>query len=241
MSDSNEMDELLGAYALDAVSDDERRAVEEYLLANPRARAEVQSHREVATMLAWSGMDAPDGLWDRIASRLEGSEIEPAARLDNVLPMRSRRRSWVRTAGAWAIATAAAAAIAVIAVRVSDDPPSPQSADPVAEVFKNPGSVLANLTSTTDPTLTVHAAIDPDGHGWLQAGSLPALPASRTYQLWGQVEGRDALISLGVLGAAPGDAAFTVEGRVTLLAITEEVTGGVVSSSNPAVVAGAPA
>ena len=37
------IDELLGAYALDAVDDDERRQVEEYLRTNPRARAEVEA------------------------------------------------------------------------------------------------------------------------------------------------------------------------------------------------------
>ena len=66
-------------YALDAVDDDERRAVEDYLAANPRARAEVQQHREVATMLAWSGMDAPEGLWDRIVDSLDAHEERPDA------------------------------------------------------------------------------------------------------------------------------------------------------------------
>ena len=52
---TEEIEELLGAYALDAVDDDERRVVEGYLATNPRARAEVQQHREVATMLAFTG------------------------------------------------------------------------------------------------------------------------------------------------------------------------------------------
>jgi anti-sigma factor RsiW len=56
----NELDELLGAYALDAVSDEERQAIEEYLLVDPRARQEVAEHREVATLLAWTGTAAPD-------------------------------------------------------------------------------------------------------------------------------------------------------------------------------------
>ncbi len=53
-----ELDDLLGAYALDAVSPDEARRVEDYLAVNPKAAAEVREHREVATMLAFTGMDA---------------------------------------------------------------------------------------------------------------------------------------------------------------------------------------
>ena len=64
----DDIEELLGAYALDAVDDDERRLVEAYLATNPRARAEVDQHREVATLLAFGGADAPEGLWDRIAA-----------------------------------------------------------------------------------------------------------------------------------------------------------------------------
>ena len=240
-----DIEELLGAYALDALDDDERRAVEDYLLANPRARAEVQEHREVATMLAWSGMDAPDGLWDRIAGHLEGSETAPESELGHVLPMRTsrRRRTPLRTIGAWAVGTAAAASIAFVAVRVStDDASTTRSAGIGAQVedaLGNPHSAQAELTS--DSGLKVRAVIDPDGHGYLWASSLPPLDASRTYQLWGRVDGQDSLISLGLLGAAPKTEQFTVKGHLTLLAITEEADGGVVSSSNPAIVAGAPA
>ena len=39
----DELEALLGAYALDAVDEDERRAVEDYLVANPRAQADTIS------------------------------------------------------------------------------------------------------------------------------------------------------------------------------------------------------
>ena len=76
-ADGYELDDLLGAYALDAVSADESRRIEEYLAINPRAAAEVQEHREVATMLAFTGMDAPEGLWSKIEQELDAPAPEP--------------------------------------------------------------------------------------------------------------------------------------------------------------------
>ena len=127
--DRNELDELLGAYALDAVSDEERQAVEEYLLVDPRARQEVAEHREVATLLAWSGTAAPEGLWDRIAAQLDEPAPAPMGRLAEVMSLeqaradlaagaaaRPSRRRWMRSAAAWAVASAAAAVVAIVVV-----------------------------------------------------------------------------------------------------------------------------
>ncbi len=237
-----DMDDLLGAYALDAVDDDERRAVEDYLAASPRARAEVQDHREVATMLAWSGMDAPEGLWDRIAGALEGSASAPETELAHVMPMRqSRRKAWSRTVGSWTVATAAAALIAVVAVRIShSDNATPSAAGcAVEQSLADPHSLQAQLTSSTSADLKVRAVVDPSGNGCLLASSLPALDAEHTYQLWGKVNG--TVVSLGVLGPHPKAAAFTVDGHLTLLAITAEKAGGVAVSSNPMLLSGATA
>jgi predicted anti-sigma-YlaC factor YlaD len=66
----DELAELLGAYALDAVEEDEARAVEEHLADCPRCRAEVAQHREVAAMLGNAGGVAPDAVWERIAAEL---------------------------------------------------------------------------------------------------------------------------------------------------------------------------
>ena len=169
-----DMDDLLGAYALDAVDDDERRAVEDYLAANPRARAEVQQHREVATMLAWSGMDAPEGLWDRIVDSLDAHEERPdASSLGKVLPLASpRRRRMARTVGYWVAATAAAAIIAIVAVsalRTND----PATLDKVsAQAFANPALLHSQLSSGSNSSLKVLAVIDRNGTGYLRADSL---------------------------------------------------------------------
>ena len=62
-----ELRELLGAFALDAVDNEEREAVERHLAECRPCRAEVAEHREVAAVMAAGWAPAPDGVWDRIA------------------------------------------------------------------------------------------------------------------------------------------------------------------------------
>jgi len=68
-----EIQSLLGAYALDATDPQESAMVERHLQTCVRCATEVAQHHEVAGLLANSGGEAPDHLWDEIASHLEGS------------------------------------------------------------------------------------------------------------------------------------------------------------------------
>lgn len=239
-AEERDLDELLGAYALDAVSDDERRAVEQYLLVEPRARQEVAEHRETASMLAWSSMSAPDGLWDRIAANLDEPAPAPRGDLASVLQFDARTeqgrsardRRW-QTLGAWTMASAAAAVVAVIAV-VSigrdDRTEQPPLSVAVAEARADRDSSITTLVSATNPG-TAEAIIDQDGHGYLLGGALPALPDDETYQLWGVIG--DQVISLGVLGHNPEIEPFSAGAPVSQLVVTIEQAGGVVSNGNP--------
>src|SRR5438445_2008497 len=105
--------DLLGAYALDAVDDDERTALEDHLRTCPRCRAEVEEHREVASLLAHPGASAPVGLWDRIVGSLDAAP--PPLELAPVVPIAPARRRWVPAA---AVAVAAALIVAVLGVDV---------------------------------------------------------------------------------------------------------------------------
>lgn len=64
--------ELLGAYALDAVDPDEAELVARHLVECPRCAAEVDEHRGTASLLANRGSDAPTDLWDRISAQIQG-------------------------------------------------------------------------------------------------------------------------------------------------------------------------
>ncbi len=225
----DDIEELLGAYALDAVDDDERRIVDAYLATNPRARAEVDQHREIATLFAFGGTDAPEGLWDRIVSSLDELEVEapsPGPELAKVLPARRpERRRW------WLGALAAAALVAVVALSIAlvrKDDGSPTLASAYTEAKADPANKTVLLT--TNGTTRATAVIEPSGRAFLDSTSLPALTDDRTYQLWGVVEGERAPVSLGVLGPNPQLTMFGVGGPLQALAITEEKAGGVVQT-----------
>ena len=118
MTPDDHLDELLGAYALDAVDDLDRRRVEAYLAEHPEARAEVWQMRQAASMLAHAGNPAPEGVWDRIADTLE----ERPPRLDRPaaeLPSRRRRRRPLA-------ALLAAAAVLIAAAGRSGHRPRPR-------------------------------------------------------------------------------------------------------------------
>jgi anti-sigma-K factor RskA len=238
----DDLDELLGAYALDAVSDDERRQVEAYLQANPRARAEVDEYREIAMLLAFGGGSPPDGVWDAIAATLDDRAPEPGAELARVLPApapeRDRRR-W------WFIGLAAAAALVVIAALsvalIRKDNGTPATAGGLPGAFAAAKADPANQTvvlATPDGAPQATAVLEPSGSAFVDASTLPALPPDRTYQLWGVLDDGRA-VSFAVLGSRPNVAMFGMDGGVKALAITDEMAGGVVAPAKAPTIVGA--
>src|SRR5438034_909666 len=93
-----EVQELLGAYAVDAVDSDEAVAIETHLDECARCRADLAEMREVAAFLAHTGGEAPSGLWDRIAASL--GENPPPLRLEVQRERRRARRPVVQVVAA---------------------------------------------------------------------------------------------------------------------------------------------
>jgi anti-sigma-K factor RskA len=245
-----ELDELLGAYALDAVDDDEREQVDTYLDRTPEARSLVAENRETAALLSHSGTEAPPGLWERIEQTLEEEPPQLATPLPGgVVAFESRRARFRRRI---AVAVGVAAAVVVVSsltVKVV------QQDDRIDELSREAGngSVLAAAEtasrdpqadrvtlSSTDGALEARAVYLPDGDGFLVENNLRPLPPDRTYQLWALLgdPGAERAISAGVLGPDPGVTAFRVQGPVAGLAITDEQSPGSVSPSNPALIQG---
>lgn len=241
-----EIEELLGAYALDAVEADESVEIGDHLLECPRCRAEVAEHREVAALLAHGGTDAPVGLWDRIAATIEGTEPSAAdVAMISRAPLFSRpgaasgTRAWHSRAFVPLVA-AAAAVIALLGFQVAGlvDKLDRQG-EQIAQMSEEDGLGRAFQTAIADPDAQLVALRSADGEhevqavvtgatGYVHAASLPELPDGRTYQLWADLGERR--ISLGVLGQRPKVASFSLSGEVLGLAITEEEGAGVVVS-----------
>jgi hypothetical protein len=244
-----EIEQLLGAFALDALDEDERDVVETHLLACPRCRAEVAGYRETAAMLAHSGTPAPEGVWTRITEALD--EAPPEVDLARIAPFghptrtpRWGRRSISLRAAAATVAVAAAFA-AFIGIRVSDQDERIGELTKLLEGDSLRRAALAAMGApdaddvslrSSDGRWAARVVVLPGGRGYVVADNLRGLPSDRTYQLWALRQ--DARISLGVLGRDPDVAAFPIDGPVFGFAITEEQAGGVVSTDQPPVVVG---
>jgi anti-sigma-K factor RskA len=229
-----ELQALMGAYALDAVDADEREVIELHLLECPRCRAEVAEFREVAAFLAHNGHTAPEGLWDRIAGALE--EAPPPLDLAPVVPLPPRRSGGLRIVAA--VAAAAAVVAAFLGVKVIDLDSKLdriESEDALERAAFNaqqdPSSRTVELVSATDRSEGAEVVLLPDGTGYLVDDRLAALPSDRTWQLWAIVDGQ--AISMGVLGSDPGVASFQAVGEPSAFALSNEARGGAPQPSPP--------
>ena len=260
----DEAEQLLGAYALDATSDEEREQVEAHLAGCPRCQAEVASHREVTAMLAVGlGGEAPAGLWDKVAAATFSARPPAAAPLPppQLGPLRASahmkvpRLGVVRAAGraralAWGGAVAAAAAAVAFASFFGLQ--AGQLRSQVHQLERR-ASVPSLAAAAARATAGAHATVTlvaPDGaraatvvvapHGlayWLSS-SLGELPGTRTYQLWGLVRGKP--VSLALLGPDPREVgAFRVEAGTAKLMVTAEPAGGVPLPTTAVLAAGA--
>ena len=241
----DEVEELLGAYALDAVDPAEAEEVELHLRSCPRCLAEVESHRETASWLAHGGAPAPEGVWDRIAGSLE--DAPAPVEMARILPWETREQRTAtrrrRPVVEWVAGIAAALVLVLGGVAINqqrqidrlDSRAGIEQA--LASAVSNPRARQVSLRSPSGQPHSVKAVVLPDGTGYLVAkDGLPALDDSRTYQLWGINDAK--VVSLGVLGRRPTIVPFHASPDVRTLAITEEERGGVVTSKNQPIVAG---
>ncbi len=231
----DEIQSLLGAYALDAVVGEDGDNITFHLSECDRCRSEVTDHLEMASALAGSYSPAPVPLWAGIATRL----TEPPSA--SVVPL---RRRWNQR---FVIAAASIAAIAIgaLGIRIAEQDHRIQRTQTALEdrtvltaalaAQGDPAARRADLRSG-DGKVLAHAVLTRDGTGYLWSDGLPALTPARTYQLWAVIGNEP--ISAGLLGGTPRVAPFRASGPVVGLAITEENASGVAVSHNQPVVSG---
>jgi hypothetical protein len=240
----DEAQDLLGAFALDAVEADEAEAIEAHLETCPRCRDELRGHLEVVGLLAYAGGEAPAGVWDRVVASIH-ADTEPA-KPATILRLVPRRRP------AYMVLAAAAAAVVVALlgvqvnrlqnrtdhlshqVAIMANQPTMATVDAALRVR---GAQQVALRPLAGGPASLDAVILPGGQGYLYDSKLSPLDAALTYQLWGVVEGER--ISYGLIGSSPSAVVpFRAGSGVQALAVTQEVAGGVVTSTKSPVVVG---
>jgi anti-sigma-K factor RskA len=248
----SEIEELFGAYALDALDADERAEVDAYLDRSVAARTEVAGLQEVAAMLAHSGGAAPDGLWDRIEHALAAEPPRLVLPLDRARIERARHRSMGGKV-VLAIAGASAAAALVTAVVVSSQMSAQEDRlDRVASSVAHDGVRRAAMGALADPRgRTVRLVAPdgagsatvvsmPDGGGFLLAHDVARLAPGRTYQLWAMTgdAGTPGLVSAGVLGRDLDVTAFHAPASAHGFVVTDEAEPGAVTATNHVMLSG---
>jgi hypothetical protein len=262
----DEIESLLGAYALDAVSPEERVLVEEHVEGCPRCRAELDAFMEVAAALGNSVDPVPHELWDRIAGQLDLAspgdatllEIRAKARRQvadgdgggaGVTSLARARAARWRRAAAVVLTAVAAVTLALVSLGLSNADGkvdrlqaivATRGAGAAAQAaLANPQSRLVQLRGTGGAELAT-VVLSPGGTGYVLASHLRALSDTQTYQLWATINSRP--ISLGLLGSEPArDAAFSMASSTaaSTLLVTVEPAAGVAQPTGSPVAVGA--
>jgi anti-sigma-K factor RskA len=248
--------QLLGAYALDAVDEEEAALIEAHVAECPRCTAELAEHREVAGMLGNMGGDAPRELWERISSQATRPVSAPSSTPELGVSSiggaerrhrrpRGRRAPWL---AAGAVLAAAAVVVALMAVQV--ERLNTKVAN-LSALTASQGISRAEQAALLDPstsrvmlvgsngTSAAEVVLVRNGLSYFVNVGMGRLSRSRTYQLWA-ISGKEA-ISLGLLGRGPTVVPFVVNsGRApTRFAVTVERAAGVVTPTSTPVAASA--
>lgn len=247
-----ELRELLGAYAINALDDDERALVASHLAESAALREELVPYLDAAAALGATVEETPSpATWDRILTQVRAdgpravstlaARTVPAA-VESVAPVialdaaRESRRFRRRTIGRTIAAGAVAAAIAVPVTLSFAGGSSPSIAALGRKAAKEPGARLVPLRDASGVQVA-RAVVTPSGRGYLLDDHLPALPNGSTYQLWAVTGAKP--VSAGVLGRDPGDSAFTVDAPTTALAVSVEPAAGSTQPTKTPVASGA--
>lgn len=224
-----EVEQLLGAYIIDAVEVSERSAIEVHLSDCAICRAEVDALRSTVGMLANEGGPAPTAIWHRIEHEINGSGDVVAFRP----PQRSRLR--IPTIIASTALGVAAALTLIFGIeihrldsqvnRLGTQVTTSATRAIATAALLQPGAKRFALKSPHDKAVGSLVALR-SGEVVLTSFLMHPLKATSTYQVWAIVD--EHPISLGLLGNRPTVSVFHTGGRHAFeFAITIEPAHGV--------------
>ena len=217
---------LIGAYALDAVTDTERAEFERHLQACGECRAELAGLREATAMLgAAEPASPPPALRDAVLSGI--SAVRPLPPVVDAGAGSQERRPGRRP---WRWLVAAAAAVAIIVGGIAWHPwtgshPAPVSATQQVLRASDAHRYVTHLDGTT-ATVVFSPKL---GKSVLESQHMPAAPAGHTYQLWYMTASGKATSAGLFTPPADGTGRVLLTGdadRAALVGITVEPTGG---------------
>lgn len=240
-------DELLGAYVIGAIDDDERAAFEHHLETDPAARRESARLRAAfEELVVAEAVTPPATLWNHIASALPPRDItvalpapERALGTDELTQRRTaraaRRGGPVRII---AIASVAAAVVLIAGIAMGRVSSSSGGGD-LATQLRSTATHVAGEAGARQVVLsgsggTARVTVDRDGLAIVDT-ALPTLTDGRSYQLW--ATDSTAPVSLGLLGSTSTVTAVHL-GTARRLAITVEPGTGSTQPTSSAIVAG---
>lgn len=230
---------LSGAYAIDALDDDERETFEQHLPGCADCQQEVSSLREAAALMADdSALPPPPALRNAVLSGIktirplppvtgthQGPEREEAApALATVLPMRPRRRR---------IAALVAAAAAVVAVGAGSVYQPWQDQNPPVAQLSQVDQVLAasdakhiSIDFKDGSSATVVRSAS-EGQAVLLTRGMKAPPSGKIFELW--LRDKSGVMKPAGLMTSGGDHKVLLKGKATGasgVGITVEPKGG---------------
>jgi anti-sigma-K factor RskA len=214
---STDLHTLSGAYALNALSEDEARQFDRHLEECPACREEVRELQAAAAKMgAAEALAPPPALKARVLAAADQlPQLPPrVTRLESV-----RKRHWSAklVAAAAAVILAVSGGVAVFESQRGDD----QSVV-VAQVFQA-GDAHTKTVQTGHGSVTVATSADL-GRMAVRTDGLRALSGKRVYQLWAVHGGTPT--SAGVIEDLKAGAAMAMPSEGTTVAITVEPAGG---------------
>jgi anti-sigma-K factor RskA len=225
---------LSGAYAIDALDDIERAQFERHLAECHECRAEVDSLREAAGLLAeTSAAEPPAALRERLLA--EVATVRPLPPVTPPAPLRgSGRRRWLAPLVAAAAVVAALGAGGVVWHPWSDGTSQAPTLSAADRVRKAPDAVT--VTRKVDGGEATIVASKSLNQFVVSTEHLPPLPAGKVYEMWLQDADQGMVpVTGGLMTAADttvvlkGDLANAVGAGITV----EPAGGSKVPTSDP--------
>ena len=223
---SGDIHALSGAYAVDALDDQERDAFERHLAGCSACQAEVDSLREAAVSLADTvSMIPPAHVRDAVLDNI--AKVRP---LPPVVPIGQRRSRSVWLSGS--LIAAAAVALLVVVIQPHSTPSGNLTA--ADQIVRAEDAVSVSQHLANGATVVWYRSADLNGAA-VKITDLPTAATGKTYELW--LQSRNGVMHpAGLIHGGTQLVALTGAARSSIGAgLTVEPAGGSTTPTLPAV------